>query len=320
MSKCYHRFWVVSATTIACLIAAAGVGAQEEGDDPFAQPLQVDAANPFDNGENLFGDAAETPPATRPAPAHDAAPAGSQQSTPVFWAESRPEQSERIQQVLREPLNTLGLEFQGAPLAEVVNFLRDDYNIEVQIDAAALDDLGISTDEHISVNLRNISLGAALRIMLRPLELTYVISDEVLLITTEEEALTRLQVAVYPVGDVLAVKAGYEKDPTTDNELRRPEDIDALTDLIVSTVASDTWVVNGGPEAEIRTMQPGLLVVSQTQDVHEQISQLLTALRMAKQHTSAVPHRGMSHQERRDKEEARRRANTETEQGGGGAF
>lgn len=108
-----------------------------------------------------------------------------------------------INRALSDPLSSLGLEFQAAPLSEVVDFLRTEYNIEVQLDLPALDDLGLSPDDPIDVNLRNISLRSALRIMLRQLDLTYVISDEVLLITSEEEALTRLQVKVYPVADLV---------------------------------------------------------------------------------------------------------------------
>jgi len=50
-------------------------------------------------------------------------------------------------------------------------------------------------------------------------------------------------------------------------------DFDSLIDLIISTVASDTWVENGGAEANLS------LVVSNTQDVHEQIADLLEQLR-----------------------------------------
>ena len=57
-------------------------------------------------------------------------------------------------------------------------------------------------------------------------------------------------------------------------------DFDSLIDLIVSTVASDTWAENGGGEAEIRPYPNNLsLVVSQTQAVHEEIADLLEQLR-----------------------------------------
>lgn len=112
----------------------------------------------------------------------------------------------RISSALQSPLTGAGLDFTDTPLEEVVVFLRDEYGIEIQLDVPALDDLGLSPDEPITVNLRNISLRSALRLMLKQLELTYMIADEVLLITTEEEAETRLTVKVYPVGDLVIDK------------------------------------------------------------------------------------------------------------------
>jgi len=57
-------------------------------------------------------------------------------------------------------------------------------------------------------------------------------------------------------------------------------DFDSLIDLIISTVATDTWAENGGGEAEIRPFPTNLsLVVSQTQTVHEEIADLLEQLR-----------------------------------------
>ena len=57
-------------------------------------------------------------------------------------------------------------------------------------------------------------------------------------------------------------------------------DFESLIDLIISTVASETWAENGGGEAEIRQYVNNLsLVVSQTQAVHEEIADLLEQLR-----------------------------------------
>lgn len=226
--------------------------------------------------------------------------------TPVFWA-SGPTTSEveRIHSALSGSLTERGLNFDGTPLSKVTKFLRDEYDIEVQLDLQALDDLGISPDDPIDVKLRNISLKSALRIMLRQLDLTYIISDEVLLITSEEEALTRLTVAVYPVGDLLVSKGNDTTADVTSEESAdasqnesdadgssEPQgySMDALINVIISNVVSDTWVQNGGPEAEIVPLQPGLLVISQTQDVHEQIANLLTAIRRSREHPFATQH------------------------------
>ena len=112
----------------------------------------------------------------------------------------------RITEALQKPLTSVGLDFTQTPLEEVIEFLRDEYEIEIQLDTTALDELGIQPDEPITVNLRKITLRSALRLMLKSLELTYIIRDEVLLITTEEEAETLLSVKVYPVGDLVIDK------------------------------------------------------------------------------------------------------------------
>lgn len=200
--------------------------------------------------------------------------------TPVFWAESNPEQAEKIRRALGGPLTSRGLEFKGAPLSKVVEFLRDEYGIEILMDLQAMDDLGLSPDEPIDVNLRGISLGAGLRILLAQLELVYVVHDEMLMFTTEEEALTHEITAVYPVGDLLQQADGMEYNPPATGE--------DLIDVIVTTVAVDSWHPSGTSPA-LRPMQPGMLVVTATQDVHDKIGQLLAALRRTKTHKFAVP-------------------------------
>jgi general secretion pathway protein D len=57
-------------------------------------------------------------------------------------------------------------------------------------------------------------------------------------------------------------------------------DFDSLIDLIVSTVEYDSWMENGSGQGEIQEFATNLsLVVSQTQNVHEQIVDLLEQLR-----------------------------------------
>lgn len=119
---------------------------------------------------------------------------------------SQGEAEQKISEALQGPLTSVGLDFTATPLEEVIEFLRDEYQIEIQLDTTALDELGLGPDEPVTVNLRNVSLRSALRRMLGGLELTYIIEDEVLLITTEEEAELKLTVKVYPVGDLVIDK------------------------------------------------------------------------------------------------------------------
>ncbi len=107
---------------------------------------------------------------------------------------------EKIREALEENTN---FEFIETRLSEVVDYLRDLHDIEIQIDQKALDDVGIGTDTPVTRNLKGIRLRSALRLMLRELDLTYVIRDEVLLITTPEEVENLLTTKVYPVADLV---------------------------------------------------------------------------------------------------------------------
>ena len=66
-----------------------------------------------------------------------------------------------------------------------------------------MDEIGITTDATINKQLSGITLRSALKLMLRDLGLTYVIEDEVLQITTPEDAQTQTVTKVYPVADLV---------------------------------------------------------------------------------------------------------------------
>ena len=56
-------------------------------------------------------------------------------------------------------------------------------------------------------------------------------------------------------------------------------DFDSLIDLIVQTIQPDSWDANGGPGSVTRFQNNLSLVISQKQDVHEEIADLLSQLR-----------------------------------------
>lgn len=173
---------------------------------------------------------------------------------------------ERIKQVLSAPLKSTGLDFTEEPLENVVNFLQEEYEIPIQIDEPSLEDAGLTGEEKVTASISNVSLQSALRLMLKTKQLTYVIRDEVLIITTPEEAETELVACVYDIRDLI----GNHKDS---------KDANALVDVIVSCVASETWALGGKGEAEIKFIQPGLLVISQTRAVQDEIGSLLALIR-----------------------------------------
>ncbi len=113
---------------------------------------------------------------------------------------------QRIQQALKD---TTEVQFTDQPLKDALEYLEDLHKIEIWIDQPALADAGISTDQQVNLVMSGITLRSALRLLLEPLQLTYVIEDEVMKITTQEKADEKMSTRVYPVADlVIRIQSG----------------------------------------------------------------------------------------------------------------
>ena len=117
---------------------------------------------------------------------------------------------------------------------------------------------------------RAVSAKAAIELMLKPLQLKAVVRHGVLIITTPEEAESMLDTRVYAVADLVLVNTPGEV----------VADFDSLIDMIKSTVKPVTWDDVGGP-GSIAPCEAGInaIVVSQTDEVHDGIENLLAELR-----------------------------------------
>jgi hypothetical protein len=183
--------------------------------------------------------------------------------------EGKPEAMVRIEKALATPLNSTGLDYSDTPLKEVADQLSTDYNIPVQLDPVALEEAGIATDVPVTISVHNISLRSALDLLSKRINVTYVVQDEVLLFTTHEMAERNLQVCVYDVRNI--TENGNDKL------------VDSLKETVQCCIQPDSWAVNGGRQAQVRAVKPGLLVISQTQDVHQKIHDLIgTIQKMSK--------------------------------------
>ena len=118
--------------------------------------------------------------------------------------------------------------------------------------------------------------------LLDDLQLKYVVHDGVLMITSPSKAESDefMQTRVYIVDDlVLPIGAGR----ASQTELGMQADFQPLQDLLTQTVATKTWQENGG-NGSTSTMIVNnhcALVQSQTEEVHEQVVDMLENLRRA---------------------------------------
>jgi hypothetical protein len=135
-----------------------------------------------------------------------------------------------IEVALEKPASRF--EFNETPLRDVIAKIREAHSIPVELDQKVLADAGFDLDTPITQCLSGISLRSALRLLLDNIGLTYLVKNEVLLITTREADVEHPTVRLYPLPWGIAAQP-------------RP-DVQTLIDLLTSTLRSETWDCAGG--------------------------------------------------------------------------
>lgn len=200
---------------------------------------------------------------------------GARASEPALLAAPAPTEGEAaILAALDQPT---ALDFDDQPLSDVFDVLGHKHKIEIQVDYKALTDAGVGTDTPITIKLEGIRLRSALRLVLSQLDLTYAARDGYLLVTSKTEAEGMLKTKAYAVRDL--VTADSPLLPLPPSGTSAGEDYQTLIDLITSTVAPTTWDEVGGPGSLRAFTNSHTITFSQTDEVHEEAAELLTALR-----------------------------------------
>jgi general secretion pathway protein D len=234
------------------------------------------------------------------------------------------------------------------PLSAVLDALAKQADVPIHLDMVGLEQEAVRSDTPVTISLdQPISLKSALKLLLEPLHLDYVIKDEVLKVTSPRLVKGEVYSISYPVADLVipipnfssdglgitgALRDGYARlgprngvsvqfgpPPVGINGVSRSgadsgidpaslaqfqaggnapamgstpsipfgpptgggsqADFQSLIDLIQNTVSPTTWNTVGGQGA-IQPFATNLsIVVSQTQEVHEEIADLLEQLR-----------------------------------------
>lgn len=185
-----------------------------------------------------------------------------------------PREDLAVGETKRDPIHqalqsTFQVNVTDTPLSELVGLIEHQFGIEVQIDGRAIEDAGATLDPPVTIALKDITLGAALRHILRPYDLTWAVANGALVITTPAEAeQSYLDTRIYSVADLIAPS---ERRPDAEENAAK------LIDVIATTVSPDSWDDVGGEGAAV--IREGMLAVGQVEEVHEQLAGLLAALR-----------------------------------------
>ena len=107
---------------------------------------------------------------------------------------------EKIRRSFDKPTN---VEWQELALEDCITYLAEFHGINIILDKNKLTEEGIALDQPVTLKLQGVSLRSVLKLLLEPVQLTYMVENEVMKITTSASAADKLSTRVYPVGDLV---------------------------------------------------------------------------------------------------------------------
>lgn len=157
----------------------------------------------------------------------------------------------------------LAVEFVDTPLQEALAALKEQLNVPLWLDEAALKAAKVGLTRPVSLKADAARLDWILDRLLLPLELDWIVERNIVRVTSKTVAAKHLEARVYDVLDLL--QSGFDQE--------------SLQDALELCLEPETWAAEKGPG---RThIHQGLLIVWQTQRVQAEVEQLLEELEVA---------------------------------------
>ena len=176
------------------------------------------------------------------------------------WVNIPNEAAEQIERQLDE---LVSVEMAQQPLSEALKQLGAQKGVPLHLNRRALEEIGLTEDVPVSLQLSEVPLRTALELMLEDLDLTYVNRGALLSVTTFEDAESTLLTGIYWL------------DGTG------TPDLGAIMQQIQTAMQPDTWEALGGPSRMVPmvTHHRNALMITTTSPVHHDIQSFLDALR-----------------------------------------
>jgi hypothetical protein len=215
---------------------------------------------------------------------------------PVFAQEGGSETDTRKAEVVNR-LNTMkvSVDFTNVTLEEAVSFLRDFTGLNIVVDAEVYK--AQSEDQlKVTLKVKDLYLKSVLKLVLAARDLTAMYKDGVILIVPKAKIDKSVTLQLYDVRDLL-VKIqdfpGPKVELVTPQKggsplvggvftLDEPHSViteEFITEMVKQNTGDKTWDEN--PNASM-TLTNGVLVVSQSRRVHEEIKRFINLLRQFK--------------------------------------
>jgi hypothetical protein len=193
-------------------------------------------------------------------------------SFPDDWAEKSKKRSPAMQLTEKERAIMAGLkktvapDFKGQTFKQVLDYLSKVVDAPIIVDPNILKEVGAEYSSPVNLTATPLSARSVLKKVLADFQLTYIVKDETIQVTTPARASETLTTRTYYIGDLIAasgVGVGLGSNPF--QVLQQAND---LMVLIQTTVEPNSWAYKGGPGTMI--FDPGrmVIVVKQTAELH----------------------------------------------------
>src|SRR5687767_4930104 len=163
---------------------------------------------------------------------------------------------------------TPSVNFRDVNLGDALDFIRDVSAANIHVNWKALDKAGVTRETPINLQVRQVSVGKVLNLILSDasdtVKLGWTLDDGVIEISTTEALDRQTEIKVYEVRDLLDPRAIEKKGET-------------LSTMISLSIAPNSWKDAGGIGGIKFT--DGKLVITQTRENHQAIQNLLYGLR-----------------------------------------
>ncbi len=167
---------------------------------------------------------------------------------------------ERIFHILKQPSEVHSI---GAKLKDVCEDISLRHKLPLIFDTKAMKEANISTSAQVVMSLKGVELRNALRFLLCHHGLSYIVRDEMLVITTKEIADAYTYQRVYVLPGEFAAKS------------------DRVIEVLRKTLIPNTWATNGGPHSVAAL--DDLLVVNANASVHQAMEMWMGRMILARQ-------------------------------------
>jgi hypothetical protein len=175
----------------------------------------------------------------------------------------------KIQEKLEKRVS---FDFVETPLADVMAWFRNEVNTSIVLDPQA----SPAANRPVTLKVQDMRLAAALDWIVRLCELTYVLQNEAVLVTTPDRAWGKPVLRIYDVGDLLVhgAQAPQESAPEEEDALVN-EAGESLVDFLRDVVRPESWDKTGTSIS----CALGNLGVVQTLDVQQEVARALRTMR-----------------------------------------